>query len=271
MKNLKGQLVLITGAGRGIGRKMAHSFAREGSRLALLATTREGIERTAAEAREMGAEAKAYTVDVADRDQVYELAETVKKEMGKVDVLVNNAGVVSGKPFLDCEDEQLERTMSVNVLGHFWTVKAFLPNMIEADHGHIVTMSSSAGWIGVNSLVDYSASKFANVGFDEAIRLELRKNGVKGVGTTCVCPFFTDTGMFDGVKTRYSFLLPILKEDEVAQRVVTAVKKGKTMLKMPPFTHTIPLLRVLPTAVIDFLAVHLGVTSSMDEFRGRVH
>ncbi|WP_028316185.1 SDR family oxidoreductase [Desulfatibacillum aliphaticivorans] len=271
MKNLKGQLVLITGAGSGIGRKMAHYFAREGSRLVLAATTMAGLEKVASEVEELGAEARPYTVDVSDREQVYAMAGEIKKDLGKVDVLVNNAGVVSGKPFLECEDEQLERTLSVNVLGHFWTVKAFLPDMIEANHGHIVTMSSSAGWIGVNSLVDYSASKFANVGFDEAIRLELRKNGVKGVGTTCVCPFFTDTGMFDGVKTRYSFLLPILKEDEVAQRVVKAVKKGKTMLKMPPFTHTIPLLRVLPTAVIDFLAVHLGVTSSMDEFRGRVH
>ena len=269
MKNLKGQLVLITGAGSGIGRKMAHYFAKEGSRLVLVATTMAGLEKVASEVKEFGGEAEVFAVDVSDREKVYEMARAVKNDVGKVDVLINNAGVVSGKPFLECSDEQLERTISVNVLGHFWTVKAFLPDMIEANHGHIVTVSSSAGWIGVNSLADYSASKFATVGFDEAIRMELRKSGIDGVRTTIACPFFTDTGMFDGVKTRFNFLLPILKEDDVAKKIVDAVKKDKTVLKMPPFTHTVPLLRVFPTSVMDTLADYLGVSSSMDEFKGR--
>ncbi|MBI9077827.1 MAG: SDR family oxidoreductase [Desulfatibacillum sp.] len=271
MKNLKGQIVLITGAGSGIGRKMAQHFAREGSRLVLVATSMEGLEMTAAEVKDLGGEAEVFTVDVSDREQVYQLAEKVKKDVGKVDVLVNNAGIVSGKPFLECSDEQLERTMAVNVMGHFWTVKAFLPDMIAASHGHVVTVASSAGWIGVNSLADYSASKFANVGFDEAIRMELRKNGVNGVKTTCVCPFFTDTGMFEGVKTRFSFLLPILKEDEVARKIVAAVKKDKAVLKMPLFTYTVPLLRIFPTSWMDGLADYMGISSSMDEFKGRGH
>ena len=119
--------------------------------------------------------------------------------------------MVSGKRFLDCSDDEIRRTMAVNTMAHFWTVKAFLPEMIARDSGHVVTVASAAGTIGVSRLADYCASKFAAVGFDESLRVELGQIA-PGVVTTVICPFFITTGMFDGVRTRVPWLLPILDE-----------------------------------------------------------
>ncbi|MBI5845591.1 MAG: SDR family oxidoreductase [Deltaproteobacteria bacterium] len=267
--NLKNQVVLITGGGSGIGRLMAKNFGREGSRVVLWDINEAGLKRTAEEIKAEGGEAHSYICDVSNNEAVYEVAAKVAKEVGGVDILVNNAGIVTGKPFLKCTDEEVRRTMEVNALAHFWTIRAFLPGMIKRNHGRIVTIASSAGWVGVASLADYCASKFANVGFQEAIRQELRKDGVKGVSTTLVCPFFIDTGMFKGVKTRFNFLLPILNEDKVAANVVKAVKNDRMLLKMPPFIYTVPFFRLVPPAVMDVVAEFLGVSSSMDEFVGR--
>lgn len=118
-------------------------------------------------------------------------------------MLFNNAGVVSGRALLDTPDHLIERSFSVNTLAHFWTVKAFLPTMLEKDHGHIVSIASMAGYVGIPKLIDYCASKFATVGFDEALRLELEMLGANGVHTTVICPYFIQaTGMFDDVNSR---------------------------------------------------------------------
>jgi len=267
MKNLTNQLVLITGAGKGIGRLMALRFSEEGSRLVLWDIDEDSVAGVAREIQDAGGVAWFHRCDVTDRELVYALAEAVKSNIGKVDVLVNNAGVVSGRPFLECTDEQLRRTMEVNIIAHFWTVKAFLPAMLEDDHGHIVTISSAAGLTGAPYLVDYSASKFAAVGFDEALRLELKKMG-SSVKTTCVCPFFINTGMFEGVDPGPS--LKILDKEPVAREIVTAVKKDKAFLKVPPDYGMTPVIRLLPTSVYDWLLHVIGVSSSMDGFKGRV-
>lgn len=135
------------------------------------------------------------------------MARETEERIGPVDILVNNAGVVPGSPFFDTPDEKILKTMQVNVHANFWTVKAFLPGMIARGRGHLVTISSAAGIIGVMGLADYSAGKFAVFGFHEALRMELRRLK-SAVATTVVCPFFIDTGMFAGVRTRFLRLLP---------------------------------------------------------------
>jgi all-trans-retinol dehydrogenase (NAD+) len=121
-----------------------------------------GAEETAASIRKMGGTAAAYRVDVTNRDTVYEMAQRVQSEMGEVTILVNNAGIVSGKKIFDPEnnDAYMEKTVQVNTISHFWTVKAFMPRMIAKNHGHLITIASSAGLVGVNGLADYCASKF---------------------------------------------------------------------------------------------------------------
>lgn len=269
MKNLKNKLVLITGGGSGIGRLTAINFAKEGSRIILWDINEDAMNRVVKEIKSSGENVWSYVCDVSDKDLVYENADRVKKEIGKVDVLVNNAGIVSGKPFMECSDDEIKKTMDINIMAHFWTVKSFLPDMIKANFGHLVTIASAAGWIGVNSLADYCASKFASVGFNESIRMELRKKRIDGVKTTVVCPFYINTGMFEGVKSRHELILPILDENFVARKIVHAVKKDRAVLNMPRILYTVPLLRLLPAKYFDKIADILGINNSMDDFVGR--
>jgi len=160
--------------------------------------------------------------------------------------------------------------MAVNATAHFWTVKATLPQMMAADHGHIVTIASSAGLSGTPGLADYCASKAAAVYFDESIRLEMRKLGKRGVKTTCVCPFFIKTGMFEGVQTRWPKLLPLLEPEYAASKIVSAVRCDQPMLIMPLVVHLAPLLKgIFPPAITDYCLEWFGVLDAMDEFRGR--
>ncbi len=107
-------------------------------------------------------DAFAYKIDVCNRHDVYALATKVQEEIGDVTILINNAGIVSGIKLFDpkCNDAFMEKTMQVNTIAHFWTTKAFVPKMIENNHGHFVTIASVAGMLGVNGLADYCASKF---------------------------------------------------------------------------------------------------------------
>lgn len=268
MTVIDGRTILITGAASGIGRLMALKMARLGGRIVVWDINAQNLEKLAGELKLASSKAHAtYVCDVSNRAQVYEMAAKVKAEVGPVDILVNNAGVVSGRRFLEVPDERIEATMKVNAMAHFWTAKAFLPDMIERNSGHLVTIASAAGLVGVTGLADYSASKFAAVGFDESLRMELRKT--PGVKTTVVCPFFIDTGMFAGVTTRFPWLLPILKEDLVAERIVGAVQSDKRRLVLPPIVNVLAPARLLPVTVFDAIAEYLGVNASMEHFRGR--
>lgn len=120
----------------------------------------------------------------------------------------------------------------------------------------------------VSKLADYSASKFAAVGFDEALRAELRQSA-PGVCTTVICPCYIDTGMFDGVQTRFPFLLPILDEAYAADRMIVAIEKRRQRLIMPALVYTIPLLRLFPVRFFDWVATFLGINTSMAHFKGR--
>jgi all-trans-retinol dehydrogenase (NAD+) len=158
--------------------------------------------------------------------------------------------------------------MSVNVLAHFWTVKAFLPDMVEANSGHIVTLASAGGIVGSSGLVDYGASKFAAFGFNEALRAELKKQRLN-IHTTVVCPYFIKGEMFAGVRTRFSLLLPILDAEDVSERIVKAIVRRKARVIMPPLVYITWPLRLLPVAVFDKVATFLGINDAMNEFRGR--
>jgi all-trans-retinol dehydrogenase (NAD+) len=268
MKHITGKIALITGGGSGIGRLIALDLASRGANVAIWDLNPAGLAETAAAAEAAGKKIFGQKVDVGDRAAVYAAAAELAKALGPVDVLVNCAGVVSGKPFLDIPDEKIELTLKVNTAALFWTAKAFLPGMIERDSGHVVTIASAAGLIGVTGLADYSASKFAAVGFDESLRAELKRRRSK-VRTTIVCPFFIDTGMFAGVSTRVPLLLPILKPAYVCRRVVKALLKDRPRLVMPRFVYATYWLRGLPVGLFDFLADLFGISRSMDHFTGR--
>merc|ERR550539_360813 len=123
--------------------------------------------------RQAGGQASSFLLDVTDREAVYKLADQIRKEIGDVTILINNAGIVTGKKLHECPDALMAKTIDVNTTAHFWTLKAFLPSMIEKNSGHIVSIASIVGFVGCPSLVDYVASKFGAVGLMEALFLEL--------------------------------------------------------------------------------------------------
>ncbi|XP_058486185.1 epidermal retinol dehydrogenase 2-like isoform X1 [Solea solea] len=265
-KNIAGEVVLITGAGSGIGRLMAQEFASHGTVVVLWDINQEGMKETAKLAKQSGAnKVHYYLCDCSDRNEVYRVADQVKREVGDVSILVNNAGIVTGKKFMDAPDSLIEKTVEVNSMAHFWTYKAFLPAMIANNHGHLVSIASSAGLIGVNGLADYCASKFAAVGFAESIALELLANGKDGIKTTIVCPYFINTGMFDGCQTKWPSLLPILKPDYVAKKIIHAVLTDQVYLMMPKSIYLIASLKnVLQWKVIVLLGYYLGHATEVD-------
>lgn len=269
MSEIAGQHVLITGGASGIGRLMALEAAGLGGRVSIWDINAGNLEKVVDELNTRGREtARGFICDVAHRERVYAVAAETRAAGGPVDILINNAGVVSGRSLLEIPDEKIEATFAVNTLSLFWMTKAVLPDMIQRGRGHIVTIASASGLIGVAKLSDYSASKWAAIGFDESLRAELR-TVAPGVRTTVVCPFYIDTGMFRGVKSRFPLLLPILQEDVVARRVIGAIRRDRARLCMPPLIYLVPSLRVLPVRAMDWLAGFLGVNASMDQFKGR--
>ncbi|KAK3534007.1 hypothetical protein QTP86_000514 [Hemibagrus guttatus] len=206
----------------------------------------DGVKETARAVKEKGARSvHCYQVDCSDRGKVYQLAEQVKQEVGDVTILINNAGIVTGKKFMDSADSLVEKTLQVNTMAHFWTYKAFLPAMVEKNHGHLVCIASSAGLIGINGLADYCASKFAAVGFAESVALELIATGKDGIKTTIVCPYFINTGMFDGCSTKWPRMLPILEPEYVAKKIVNAILMDQTYLLMPRTMYMLMFLKRL--------------------------
>lgn len=271
-KNVAGEIVLITGAGSGIGRLMALEFAPLGATLVLWDINQEGNKETRRLAKEHGAQrVHDYICDCSNRQDVYKVAAQVKKEVGDVSILINNAGIVTGKKFIDSPDSLVEKTMEVNVMAHFWTSKAFLPAMMASNHGHMVSIASSAGLIGVNGLADYCASKFAAVGFAESIALEMLALGKNGVKTTIVCPYFINTGMFDGCSSKWPRLLPILEPDYAAKKIMDAILKEQAYLIMPRALYFVFGIRNMLSVNFGLLlGDYLGAFHFMDHFRGRV-
>ncbi|KAG7312159.1 hypothetical protein JYU34_001620 [Plutella xylostella] len=232
-KELKGAVAVVTGGGGGLGSLIALRLARLGCKVVLWDINKQGLEDTVKLVKGIGGDCCGYTVDLASRDDIYRVAKKVHEEVGRVSLLINNAGVVSGQYLLDTPDHLIQRTFDVNVLAHFWTVKAFLPIMVEHNSGHIVTIASMAGHVGVAKLVDYCSSKAAACGFDEALRLELEVRGATGVHTSLICPYFIrSTGMFDQVNSRF---VPQLNSNDVADRVVLAIRTNETLAVMPGY------------------------------------
>ena len=261
---LKNETVLITGGGSGIGRLLALGAARRGARIIIWDLSEASGRAVRDEVRALGADSESFAVDVTDRDAVRDTAE----QTGAVDVVVNNAGVVSGKRLLDASEEALERTIQVNVMALYWVTRAFLGGMMERRKGTVVTVSSAAGMVGVAKQTDYSASKFAAFGFAESLRVELAKDGT-GVNSMVVCPYYISTGMFEGVKTKYPLILPILKPEYVVARMLDSIEAGKQRLVMPRAVLSLPPLRLLPVPLFDKVANLLGVNNTMDDFVGR--
>lgn len=267
MKALNGKIVVITGGASGIGREMALAFGRERAKLAILDLNSKMLSDTLERLRTEGIEARGYLCDVSDPQAVEQVAARICEDFPSVDVLVNNAGIVVGKPAAETSYEDMRRVVDINLLGVMWTTRQFLGEMMARNSGHIVNIASAGGLLAVPVLADYSATKFAVVGYSDALRMEMKKYGCPGVKISCICPSVIDTGMFKGFTP--PLLNPWLKPEDVARKVVRTVKREKDYLKIPFMVKMIPLFKVLPSSWVDRLAALTGTNRGMDHFAGR--
>jgi short-subunit dehydrogenase len=260
------RLVLITGAAAGLGREMAFAFGARGARLALLDRDGETLDRTVRDLERQAFRVQAYPCDVTCSPVLETVVAAVEREGGPVEILVNNAGIAVGKPILEAGMDEIRRVIEVNLLALMDLTKRILPAMTRRNRGHIVNIASAAGLLAMPRLAPYCASKFAVVGFSDALRQEMKKYGCNGVKVTCVCPSVISTGMFDGF--RPPRLNPLLAPEAVARRVVRAVAADRDYVKMPFMVHLIPLFRLLPAGLMDRIGAILGTARAMDAFRG---
>jgi all-trans-retinol dehydrogenase (NAD+) len=269
MQTLTNKTVLITGAGCGLGKLMALEAAGEGANLVLVDINRENLGSTQKAVEQYSGQCAAHACDISDREAVAAVAAAVNDQFGGVDVLINNAGIVTGKSFVDLTLDEMHRSMDVNFWGHVYFTRQFLPGMIARGQGNIVNLASSSGMLGMVHLSDYCASKFADVGFSEALRRELKNSGHTGIVVTCVCPYVIDTGMFKGFKPL--IFNPVLKPEKVAAAVLAAVRHNRPYVIMPFFMiQVMRLLKVLlPTGLFDWILHVTGGSRAMSAFKGR--
>jgi NAD(P)-dependent dehydrogenase (short-subunit alcohol dehydrogenase family) len=187
VKDFQGKVSVITGAGSGIGRALAVELARRGSRLAISDINLTNVTETAERCRELGAEVRAYELDVADRAAFAAHADEVVGEFGAVNLAVNNAGVTVVGEFLDLSFEDWDWIMGINFWGVLHGSKLFLPHLIASGDGHLVNISSVFGFVGVPGQSAYNAAKFAVRGFTEALAQEMANAG-HPVGVSSVHP-----------------------------------------------------------------------------------
>jgi NAD(P)-dependent dehydrogenase (short-subunit alcohol dehydrogenase family) len=195
---LEGKVAVVTGGSSGIGRAAVHALGRAGARVAVLDRDAEGAERVAAEADQAGTEARVYVVDLADRDAIPPLVESILAELGRIDILVNSAGI-SAAPHnaLDFSDDAFDAVMNINVRAPFVLTRAVGRHMVErGGGGRIVNLSSSAAFRGIASPAVYAASKAAICGLTRAAAADL---GPYDINVNAVAPGLTKTPMTAGI------------------------------------------------------------------------
>ena len=237
---LRGAVVVVTGASSGIGEATAERFARAGSRVVLAARRLERLEAIAERIRLRGGDALALRCDVTEHADLEALADTVRERCGSVDVIVANAGIPGGGPFRDLTAEKIERIVRTDVLGVMHTTKAFLPMLLERGSGHVVLVASIAGRYATPGSAVYSASKHAVVAFGESLYHELRPAGIL---VTSVNPGFTATEGFPmkGVPRWF-----VMDADRVARAIVEVVRDGRAPeISVPRWLGAFQVFRVV--------------------------
>jgi all-trans-retinol dehydrogenase (NAD+) len=266
-QDLTGKLALVTGAAGGVGRLLVEEFAQKGCNVVLWDINEKVLKDVENQMAAKFPNSKFYSAacDISKREKVYEAADLVRKTAGDVDILVNNAGIVSGSYLMDLPDAKIVKSFEINALAHYWTIKAFMPKMMEKNSGHIVAVSSGAGLFGSPKLVDYSGTKYAVAGLMDALRAELNKLGKSGVGCTTVHPGHIKTALFKGYKTNP--LLPSLEPQYVAEQIVRCVQEKQPMLCMPAAMYNgVAVKGLVPVYLNDWIQDVTGVSGAMDHF-----
>jgi len=269
MSSFENKIVLITGGASGIGLRMGQRALELGAEALIIWDVSEtNIARAKEHLQKYDDAVHTHHIDIARPEQIQDAAQKVHSDFGGVDILFNNAGIITGKHFNKQQPGEIQQTIDINLTGAMHVTNAFLPDMIEQQSGHIVNIASAAGLVANPGMAVYAASKWGLVGWSESLRIELEHHH-PGLHITTVQPGYIDTGMFAGVTP--PLLTPLLDPAEISEAIIGAVQKNIIVLRKPFMVKLIPFLKgILPTRLFDFVAGKLfKVYSTMDSFTGR--
>lgn len=247
--NWKGKVVFITGASSGIGEALTIELGKRGAALGLLARREELLNELAAKVEVNGGKALPLAADVTDAEAVKDAAEKLKEKFGRIDVLIANAGIGGLTDTKTLDAEQVAKIVNINLMGAVNSVAAVVPVMLEQKSGHIVAISSLAGYRGLKKSSAYSASKAGMSVFFESVRLDLLETGID---VSIISPGFIKTPLTSGRENKMPFLLEL--EDGV-NRIIRAIEKRKKSYAFPwQLASIVRLLLLFPVSLYDQIA-----------------
>lgn len=240
--DFKAQVILITGASNGIGKQLAIDFAARGAIVAGCGRSIARLKETLKEVRRASPTSVMIGCDVSDAEQVRGMVGKVLEDYGKIDILINNAGIGMRRPFVETSMETIETITRTNYLGALYCAHEVLPSMIARGRGHIVNISSGAGKIGTLNMAAYCGSKFALNGWSESLYHELKP---LGINVTLVCPGPVQTDFSRDFRDTVPKAPPerIVSAAAVCQEVIKAIEKNKFEVVMPRWLALLDALR----------------------------
>lgn len=255
-------IVLITGGSSGLGKEISKKFSLQGATVIVIDLVippeSKRIQRV-----------QYYSCDVSDKSQILATQKKIKQDFGVVTILINNAAIASGKSLINLSYDEIDKTIQVNLLSSFYTIKTFLPDMIELHRGYIVTIASVLGYMSPAKLSAYGASKSGLISLHESLTYEIGPPSVfpNGVKTLLICPGQLKTTMFRGVKTPSSIFAPELDPEHVANVIFQAINKGKIgEIKLPFYGNFLPIFRSIPWPIVEIARKLSGIDKSMEKF-----
>lgn len=259
MRSLKDKVVWITGASSGIGEELAYGLAEKGAVLILSARRKEELERVKQACVERhDAKVIVCPLDVSDRSEIDRVMHILYSKLEKIDVLINNAGYGHTENFIDYDFDKVENMFKVNVLGLMYMSQQVATKMAESRSGHIINIASIAGKIATPKSAVYSSSKFAVIGFSDALRLELREHDVK---VTTINPGPVDTAFFDTFDPEGSYLERVapfvLTPEKVAEKTIAVIGTNKREVNIPKMLEVSSKFYSLFPVLGDFFVEHV--------------
>jgi short-subunit dehydrogenase len=257
MKQLRGKWAVVTGAGSGIGQAIARRLAHEGTHLWLIDRNADALETVSAECRRLGVLVESRVVDLTVEEEIETLAAELLDADTPIDVLVNNAGVAYYGATAAMEDEAWNQLMAVNLHAPVLLTRRLLPRLLEQPEAHVLNVSSILGLVAHRKACAYHVSKFAMVGFSEALRAEFTR---AGLGVTVLCPGFVTTRLFDrGMvgASETAFKPPpawlCATPEKVAAKAIRGIQRNRRMVLVTPLAHALHTFKRFFPSLLDWL------------------